>query len=105
MQKPEACIQKRIEELKEEVKNLLKHANDHLQEMELIDALQRLGVAYHFEKEIDEILSQIYNAHIEGEDLYAVALHFRLLRQHGYNISTSKQFSDIIVILLICLLI
>nr|XP_010909538.2 alpha-humulene synthase [Elaeis guineensis] len=86
---PKACIQERIRELKEEVKNLLKHANDHLQEMELIDALQRLGVAYHFEKEIDEILSQIYNAHIEGEDLYAVALHFRLLRQHGYNISTN----------------
>ncbi|XP_038984288.1 alpha-humulene synthase-like [Phoenix dactylifera] len=89
LQKSEACIGKRIGELKEEVKNLLKNANDHLQEMELIDALQRLGVAYHFEKEIDEILSQIYHAHIEGEDLHAVALRFRLLRQHGYNISTN----------------
>uniref|UniRef100_A0A6I9RJN4 Alpha-humulene synthase-like n=1 Tax=Elaeis guineensis var. tenera TaxID=51953 RepID=A0A6I9RJN4_ELAGV len=88
-QNSEACIEKRVGELKEEVKNLLKHANDHLQGMELIDTLQRLGVAYHFEREIDEILSQIYNAHIEGEDLHAVALHFRLLRQHGYNIPSS----------------
>nr|XP_029118060.1 alpha-humulene synthase isoform X2 [Elaeis guineensis] len=66
--------------------NLLKNANDHLQEMELIDALQRLGVAYHFEKEIDKILRQICNAQMEGDDLHTVALRFRLLRQHGYNI-------------------
>lgn len=99
----EACIGKKIGELKEEVKNLLKHVDNHIQEMELIDALQRLGVAYHFEKEIDEILNQIYNANIESEDLHAVALCFRLLRQHGYNIPTGKLFLDIVVILLLCL--
>ncbi|XP_073117608.1 alpha-humulene synthase [Elaeis guineensis] len=86
LQESQACIIKRIEELKEEVMNLLKNANDHLQEMELIDALQRLGVAYHFEKEIDKILRQICNAQMEGDDLHTVALRFRLLRQHGYNI-------------------
>lgn len=69
---------------------MLNNANDRLQKMELIDVLQRLGVAYHFEKEIDEILSQIYNDHIESEDLHIVALHFRLLRQYGYNILTSN---------------
>ena len=76
LQKSEACIIKRIGELKEEVINLLKNANDHLQEMELIDALQCQGVAYHFEKEIDEIPSQNFSAHIEGDDLHAVALRF-----------------------------
>ena len=93
LQESQACIIKRIEELKEEVTNLLKNANDHLQEMELIDALQRLGVAYHFEKEIDKILKQICNAQMEGDDLHTVALRFRLLRQHGYNIPASKNFS------------
>nr|XP_010905142.1 alpha-humulene synthase [Elaeis guineensis] len=85
LQKSEACIEKRREELKVEVMNLLKNANDYLQEMELIDILQRLGVAYHFEKKIDEILSQIFKKHMEDDDLHAVALRFRLLRQHGYN--------------------
>ena len=75
-----------------EVMNLLKNANDYLQEMELIDILQRLGVAYHFEKKIDEILSQIFKKHMEDDDLHAVALRFRLLRQHGYNMPAGKHF-------------
>nr|XP_019702730.1 alpha-humulene synthase isoform X3 [Elaeis guineensis] len=97
LQKSEACVIKRIGELKEEVKSLLKNANDDLQKMELIDALQRLGMAYHFEKEIDEILNQIYNVHIDGESLHVVALHFRLLRQHGYNVPANvfNKFKEV----------
>ncbi|KAL4619514.1 hypothetical protein ACB092_06G084500 [Castanea dentata] len=82
-----------VQRLKEEVGKLLMAPIDKpSQKLELIDAIQRLGVSYHFESEIDEILQQIYKDLHNGvgqEDngsLYTVALRFRLLRQQGYNI-------------------
>ncbi|MCD7459556.1 hypothetical protein HAX54_041292 [Datura stramonium] len=69
--------------------------------LDLIDVIERLGIAYHFEKEIDNILEQIYNENSNFEDndyndLYTCALQFRLLRQHGYNISLKifNKFQD-----------
>jgi hypothetical protein len=64
-------------------------ASNSSQKLDLIDAIQRLGVAYHFETEIEEALQHIYNNRIdmEDDDLYNTALGFRLLRQHGYNVS------------------
>ncbi|XP_058115042.1 beta-cubebene synthase-like isoform X2 [Magnolia sinica] len=90
-QVPDARINERIEELKKEVKRMLRTDSGPFQKMSLIDEIQRLGVAYHFEMEIEEAMRQIYDAHINGDydggdDLHAVALQFRLLRQHGYNI-------------------
>ncbi|KAI8552711.1 hypothetical protein RHMOL_Rhmol06G0287800 [Rhododendron molle] len=60
------------------------------QKLNLIDAIQRLGVAYHFETEIEIALLDIYETYHEmanNEDLYFVALSFRLLRQHGHPVS------------------
>lgn len=59
------------------------------QQLDLVDDIQRLGVSYHFENEIDEILKQIHHSYSYGsvDDLYTTALHFRLLRQQGYNVS------------------
>lgn len=87
-----------MQELVRKVKTLLKECDAQLQEMQLIDALQRLGVAYHFEKEIDMALSKIYEDHIHDddcyyEDLHFVSLRFRLLRQHGYNVPSRKFLS------------
>jgi len=67
---------------------------DHnpLQKLNLIDAMQRLGVSYHFEKEIKEELKQMYNEWDgKDNDLYIVALLFRLLRQAGHRISCGNQ--------------
>ena len=68
--------------------------NDHLHELNLIDAIQRLGVAYHFEKEIADALIRIHNTYSDKEDdsddLHTISLRFRLLRQEGYNASPSK---------------
>ena len=68
-----------------------------LQKLGLIDNIQRLGVSYHFESEIEASLLNIYNAYDEcndkdDNDLYAVALRFRLLRQHGYYVSCGESY-------------
>ena len=88
------AIKRRAEGLKDQVRRILQTASDPLVEMNLIDSIQRLGVAYHFETEIEEKLKRWYNAWADGlndgEDLQAVALQFRLLRQHGYNVSPGK---------------
>ncbi|PKU80370.1 Beta-cubebene synthase [Dendrobium catenatum] len=88
-------MRKRVEELVRKVKNLLHNTYEgELQCLELIDSLQRLGVGYHFEEEIDKRLREIHhhNGKFKGNDLQAVALKFRLFRQHGYNV-TSDVFS------------
>ncbi|CAK9157540.1 unnamed protein product [Ilex paraguariensis] len=66
---------------------MIEKATEPLDQLELIDNLQRLGVSYHFEDEIKRILENIYsNNKWQKEDLYAAALRFRLLRQHGYDV-------------------
>ena len=65
---------------------------DPLEQLKLIDILRRLGISYHFEGEIKRILEGLKNNIDHGSDidtwktknLYATALKFRLLRQHGY---------------------
>ncbi|KAK9949312.1 hypothetical protein M0R45_004844 [Rubus argutus] len=50
----------------------------------MIDAVQRLGIDYHFQQVIDEILHKQMNMMISAHgDLHEVALHFRLLRHRG----------------------
>lgn len=62
-----------------------------LDQLELIDLLQRLGISYQFEDEIKRLLNSIYcNHNIDDkwkkENLHATALEFRILRQNGYSI-------------------
>ncbi|KAG8385137.1 hypothetical protein BUALT_Bualt03G0010500 [Buddleja alternifolia] len=79
-------------ELKEEMKRELKEtSNDYMQQLRMIDAIQRLGIEYHFEVEIDQTLQNIFQKFHDyckdNDDLYIIALGFRLLRQHGYRVS------------------
>ena len=82
-----------MNELKVNVIEMLNDvAKPNLAQLELIDDLQRLGLGYHFEHEIKSILKKIYeddrsSETLERNDLHAAALKFRLLRQHGYDIS------------------
>nr|XP_009804488.1 PREDICTED: probable terpene synthase 2 [Nicotiana sylvestris] len=58
--------------------------------LDLINAIKCLGVAHHFEHEIEKSLAYICTCYEElnGEsDLHVVVLRFRLLRQHGYYVS------------------
>ncbi|KAL2496218.1 Alpha-humulene/(-)-(E)-beta-caryophyllene synthase [Forsythia ovata] len=83
--------------LKEEVKKLLVATPDYpLHKLYLIDAIQRLGIGYHFETEIENSLKYIYDTFHESNDLRSCALRFRLLRQQGYYVSSDvfNKFKD-----------
>ncbi|XP_021987716.1 (3S,6E)-nerolidol synthase 1 [Helianthus annuus] len=61
---------------------------DHLL---MVDALERLGLDYHYEDEINLILEQCYlqiikKGFIEHRNLYEVSLSFRILRQRGFRV-------------------
>ncbi|CAI9770284.1 unnamed protein product [Fraxinus pennsylvanica] len=79
--------------LKMQVKMMLDKTVEPLDQLEFIDNLRRLGISYHFENEIKRILSVINIKYSKNDrdsnikDLYATALEFRLLRQHGFNVS------------------
>ncbi|XP_058728355.1 terpene synthase 10-like [Vicia villosa] len=76
--------------LREEVRMMFNKIENEVDQMEFIDVIQRLGVAYHFKNEIKNILDTIYNNQTSNlkKNLHATALKFRLLRQHRYDIST-----------------
>ncbi|MFS7987919.1 putative (3S,6E)-nerolidol synthase [Helianthus anomalus] len=62
---------------------------DHLL---MVDALERLGLDYHYDDEINLILEQCYlqivkKGFIEHGNLYEVSLSFRILRQRGFRVS------------------
>ncbi|KAG5596794.1 hypothetical protein H5410_038026 [Solanum commersonii] len=96
--------EKERKNLKEEVRKMLVISpSKSLQKLGLINKIQFLGVAYHFEHEIEESLSEIYNGYEEwigefGEShgLHVVALSFRLLRQQGYYVSSNvfRKFTE-----------
>ncbi|CAL5408557.1 unnamed protein product [Camellia sinensis] len=82
---------RQVEKLKEEVMCMFMEAVDLVAKLEFIDNIEKLGLANLFEMEIKEALDTIVafknNHPITEEGLYANALFFRLLRQHGFNIS------------------
>ncbi|KAJ0480803.1 putative R-linalool synthase [Helianthus annuus] len=83
----------RAENLKEVVKTMIrKHSvvENPLRGLELVDDLQRLGIAYHFKEEISDVLEKIYyeiRYKWSGMNLNHQSLGFRLLRQHGYPVT------------------
>ncbi|XP_010539020.1 PREDICTED: tricyclene synthase, chloroplastic-like [Tarenaya hassleriana] len=87
-------VQERAKLLKEDVRKMLNEIEGPVKQLELIDTLQRLGLSHHFHHEIKSILMEIYTVRQENdrisrkiEDLHAIALEFRLLRQHGFSVS------------------
>lgn len=64
--------------------------------LELIDELYRLGISWHFEDEIIQILNSSHRSGVDPTDLYSTSLGFRLLRQYGVPVSQGAKTSFII---------
>ncbi|KAD4384385.1 hypothetical protein E3N88_24553 [Mikania micrantha] len=101
----------KADRLKEVVRVMIQKssvAGNPLSSLELVDDLQRLGIAYHFKEEISDVLEMIFYKTCDKwntMDLNLQALGFRLLRQHGYQVPqglkvfNSSRYEDMIAIL------
>lgn len=92
-----------LEELKEKVRQKLVETPDNCTlKLVLIDTIQRLGVAYHFENEMKTSLHNIFDESEQNknkdneDDLWIVALRFRLVRRQRHNMSSDvfKKFTN-----------
>ncbi|KAF2285852.1 hypothetical protein GH714_008426 [Hevea brasiliensis] len=95
----DSSSEERFEALKQEVRRMLIESGTDQpdQKLSLIDGVQRLGVGYHFKSEIEDALKKLYHdSNYNQNDLYTVALRFRLLRQNGFKASSDKfeNFKD-----------
>lgn len=85
---------KEIDILKDEVKTLLVASGTKpAEKMDFINTIERLGLSYHFHKEIEDQLENLFLVHANAEDvkdndMLNTAVSFRIFRQHGYKISS-----------------
>ena len=87
-----------MKELKEEVRNILMdNSMDILNKTKLIDEVERLGLHYFYDNEINELLSRIFQELSRNDfdvmndyDLHNVASQFRLFREHGYKMPSGN---------------
>nr|W6HUT3.1 RecName: Full=Monoterpene synthase 7, chloroplastic; Short=HcTPS7; AltName: Full=Alpha-pinene synthase; AltName: Full=Alpha-terpinene synthase; AltName: Full=Beta-phellandrene synthase; AltName: Full=Beta-pinene synthase; AltName: Full=Gamma-terpinene synthase; AltName: Full=Myrcene synthase; AltName: Full=Sabinene synthase; AltName: Full=Terpinolene synthase; Flags: Precursor [Hedychium coronarium]AHJ57305.1 chloroplast monoterpene synthase [Hedychium coronarium] len=92
----------RIKLLKCQTNKLMEEKKGEVgEQLQLIDHLQQLGVAYHFKDEIKDTLRGFYASFEDislqfKDNLHASALLFRLLRENGFSVSEDifKKFKD-----------
>nr|WBO38682.1 terpene synthase 11 [Aquilaria agallochum] len=90
------------EKLKQDVRKMIITASeDPARNLGLVDSIQRLGVSYHFEEEIKELLQKMHDNYDRyrkdnADNLSNISLCFRLLRQEGFRISSDmfSRFKD-----------
>jgi len=75
---------------------LVSNTEKTMAKIHLIDSICRLGVSYHFEREIEEVLQGIHKNYVvngeitlEDHNLSSLAVLFRLLRQQGLHVLPS----------------
>ncbi|TVU25866.1 hypothetical protein EJB05_28379, partial [Eragrostis curvula] len=84
----------KFDKLKLHVRNLLTREAEPLLKLRAIDAMQRLGIAYHFDEETNAVLNSMSMDTLDKVDcenhVHFVALLFRLRRQNHFPASTDK---------------
>ncbi|XP_027101386.1 alpha-farnesene synthase [Coffea arabica] len=87
----EEKYERKAQKLKDELKETFADARDTLSNLELVDCIWKLGLANYFQEEIANLLNTISSGRslstFMENDLYATALCFRILRQHGFEAS------------------
>ncbi|KAJ0610722.1 putative germacrene-A synthase [Helianthus annuus] len=87
----EAAVEQTIQSLKEEVRKQILVAFDdptkHNDLLKLVNDIQRLGIAYCFDQELEKALGHIYTIYGDDWNSGSVFLWFRLLRQEGFYVS------------------
>lgn len=91
IQKSLEWMEERRDVLISEAKKALTGTHDPMAEMKLIDAVQRLGISYHFQDEINASLQKLKSTEFDNESFYQIALQFWLLRQERYYVSCGKH--------------
>ncbi|KAL8162410.1 hypothetical protein V2J09_013899 [Rumex salicifolius] len=105
----EAEMEEEVKEIEVNIKMQLKQLRTNVDEKPLellnfIDTIERLGVGYRLEDEIEQAVQAIYDHGSSkhgsdddddddddgGYDLYHTSLWFRLLRQHGFHDETGR---------------
>lgn len=88
----QAQVAEKVKSISERMRNL---GENPLEELVMVDTIQRLGIDHLFQEEITAVLhkhylgcfSQSNGVDCCSNDLHEVSLRFRLLRQEGYHIS------------------
>ncbi|KAK1437906.1 hypothetical protein QVD17_03706 [Tagetes erecta] len=92
-----------VKKLEEKVAAMLMEYENRstLELLELVDDIERLGLGYRFQNNIRKVLDKLVasineTTKEEENNLHAVSLRFRLLRDHGYVVSQDfvKRFKD-----------
>ncbi|RLN30469.1 ent-kaur-16-ene synthase, chloroplastic-like [Panicum miliaceum] len=68
-------------------------------QLRMVDTLEKMGISRSFLPEINTTLDMIYRSWLANDeeimlDMATCAMAFRLLRLHGYNISSAKRRAD-----------
>lgn len=96
MQISEKCMRVKADKLKEDIHKLLKMSKSStVEKMSLLDAIQHLGIDHLFQEQINTVIDEIHKSEFNSDCLYEVALHFRLLREHGRWVSPGIYVSSI----------
>ncbi|KAG0501224.1 hypothetical protein HPP92_001296 [Vanilla planifolia] len=76
-------------ELMEDVRSLIRQPSGVIQQLELFDTLRQIGIAYHFEMEIKDLMNSMVSStkesirNIVQDNLHGIFLLFRILREYG----------------------
>ncbi|KAM1331130.1 hypothetical protein ACFX13_044437 [Malus domestica] len=89
--------------LEEKVKHMIDYEDNDINTLitlKFIDDIQMLGLGYHFEEGITRVLDKLLNnIHVQGtnQSLHLTALSFRLLRQHGFEVSHGLYYVNVLL--------